>query len=542
MSNKTAWKTNHDTNSAPSISYAERLRRANQKTIVKSDTPSVASRTPPEFEKAVADAKQRSISTSSLKPTTPASPSLEEKAEAALYTTNQSSSSGSQPGSINVWEERMRQRKFKHTGSSNQSGGQPKADSSGSAISPKRGKSVLSVSSNSKNVNPESDPSLEGIPDNAWLQRIYMLNGGERRAHLTQRTAVKSDTCHSELQARSEDESMCQNFSSQKVGYLDSETTCQPWIFPPDVEATITTSPPQAVAMPLNHIVKSDGSYLPHRISDPPMAAMSGIGPRLPFMNMVYAPKVPTSRNAPRGNASYRAHPNKGYDPFRYHQYSASMPNSATMLPYVLVPAIPMSQGITPNPEEHGPSPDASGTGSSMDDLSGTEDDAGETRSVGDKYVPYHNTGAPYMTHPAFPGSSPTPYMVPFQPFVQMPYPGVWPYYAGQPLSAPIQPAFDTNSLLLQLRGQVEFYFSDENLTSDLFLRKQMDSDGFVQLRTILGFKRIQAMLQGYQGPENSDVSLLQTALQSSSLLSLDADKMRVRRNSNWQSFVLLNN
>lgn len=45
------------------------------------------------------------------------------------------------------------------------------------------------------------------------------------------------------------------------------------------------------------------------------------------------------------------------------------------------------------------------------------------------------------------------------------------------------------------VKYQIEYYFSTENLCKDMFLRKSMDSEGYVPLRTILNFNRMQALL-----------------------------------------------
>lgn len=539
MSSKAAWKTNHNAKLNHSISYAERLRRANQRPPHKSDTPTIESRSPPEIDKVVNSTRPTTFSSTPMKSTTSFSPPFEDKTDVPLNTPNQSSPSGSQQGSVNVWEERMRQRKFKQSGSSVQSGTQMDAGSNIFVTSPNQRKPDIPSCTNSRDASLDTDPSLDGIPNNNWLQQIYMLNGDEHQVQIARRVMSKSDTNRLESTAGSENKNMGTTCQVPKINPLETEKTNQPWAFLPDDQTYNTVSPQHAVPMPLNQIVKPDGSYAPHRISDPPVATMTGIGPRLSSMNSAYAPKVSTSRIATRGNTSSRAQPNKGYDAFRYHQYSSSMPNSVTMLPYMFVPTVPFTQGIYSNPDEHRLSSNVSKAGSSIEDFSGKDDDGVEARSVGDKSVPYYNTGTPYITHLALSGNSPTPYMVPFQPFMQMPYPGIWPYHAGQPVTPPIPPSLDTSSLLRQLRGQVEFYFSDKNLASDLFLREQMDAEGFVPLRTILGFKRIHAILRYYQRHENSEVSTLQTAIQGSSFLFLDAEKMRVRRASNWQSFVL---
>ena len=41
-----------------------------------------------------------------------------------------------------------------------------------------------------------------------------------------------------------------------------------------------------------------------------------------------------------------------------------------------------------------------------------------------------------------------------------------------------------------------EYYFSDDNLQKDFFLRNQMDDEGFVPISVIAGFNRLQALTQ----------------------------------------------
>lgn len=44
-----------------------------------------------------------------------------------------------------------------------------------------------------------------------------------------------------------------------------------------------------------------------------------------------------------------------------------------------------------------------------------------------------------------------------------------------------------------------EYYFSVDNLCKDLFLRKHMDSQGFVVLNFIAGFKRIKTLTEDFE-------------------------------------------
>jgi hypothetical protein len=60
---------------------------------------------------------------------------------------------------------------------------------------------------------------------------------------------------------------------------------------------------------------------------------------------------------------------------------------------------------------------------------------------------------------------------------------------------------------------QSEFHFSPDNLHSDTYLGKYMDSRGFVPLRFIANFKRVQLLTQDIDllrsicmGPDNFDI------------------------------------
>jgi len=58
-----------------------------------------------------------------------------------------------------------------------------------------------------------------------------------------------------------------------------------------------------------------------------------------------------------------------------------------------------------------------------------------------------------------------------------------------------------------------EYYFSADNLQRDFFLRRKMDSEGYLPISLIASFHRVQALTQ--------DVSLVIQALQQSEVLQL---------------------
>ncbi|KAG2733390.1 hypothetical protein G9P44_002915 [Scheffersomyces stipitis] len=60
----------------------------------------------------------------------------------------------------------------------------------------------------------------------------------------------------------------------------------------------------------------------------------------------------------------------------------------------------------------------------------------------------------------------------------------------------PISPKQDPEQALTQ---QIDYYFSLENLLRDIFLRKNMDSEGWIALDLILNFKRVKIIINGIQ-------------------------------------------
>lgn len=66
------------------------------------------------------------------------------------------------------------------------------------------------------------------------------------------------------------------------------------------------------------------------------------------------------------------------------------------------------------------------------------------------------------------------------------------PQYAAYP---PVQlPAVYDSSVIPLLTAQIEYYLSVDNLCKDVFLRKHMDSQGFVPFDLIAGFQRVKAL------------------------------------------------
>lgn len=108
-------------------------------------------------------------------------------------------------------------------------------------------------------------------------------------------------------------------------------------------------------------------------------------------------------------------------------------------------------------------------------------------------------------------------------------------YQQLQPLSAaPYNSYVDESSLVQLVTMQLEYYFSIDNLCKDVYLRKHMDSQGFVFLSFIAGFKRIKALTTNFE--------LLKFACQDSAIIDViqgEDGQDRIRRAEGWEKWIM---
>ncbi|XP_037354047.1 la-related protein 1 isoform X3 [Talpa occidentalis] len=71
------------------------------------------------------------------------------------------------------------------------------------------------------------------------------------------------------------------------------------------------------------------------------------------------------------------------------------------------------------------------------------------------------------------------------------------------------------------IKRQIEYYFSVDNLERDFFLRRKMDTDGFLPITLIASFHRVQAL--------TTDISLIFAALKDSKVVEMVDEKVRRR-------------
>lgn len=112
--------------------------------------------------------------------------------------------------------------------------------------------------------------------------------------------------------------------------------------------------------------------------------------------------------------------------------------------------------------------------------------------------------------------------------------PGMYENYA-YPMSAMPYPSFVEQPVIMDLVStQLEYYFSLDNLLKDLFLRSNMDSQGFVFLSVIAGFNRIKHLC--------NDLDVIREVCLRSENIEIrvgDDGKERLRKREGWEQFVL---
>jgi len=98
----------------------------------------------------------------------------------------------------------------------------------------------------------------------------------------------------------------------------------------------------------------------------------------------------------------------------------------------------------------------------------------------------------------------------------------VGPFYPPPAAFAPLQPPIG-DPLILQtaIRAQIEYYFSDENLQRDIFIRRKMDAQGYLPISLIASFHRVQNLTQ--------DVNMIIDSLKDSQTVELSDNKLKAR-------------
>ncbi|KAF5303755.1 hypothetical protein FQA39_LY09828 [Lamprigera yunnana] len=90
----------------------------------------------------------------------------------------------------------------------------------------------------------------------------------------------------------------------------------------------------------------------------------------------------------------------------------------------------------------------------------------------------------------------------------------------------------DSPTLKDYIKKQIEYYFSEENLHRDFFLRRKMDSEGYLPITLIASFHRVQAL--------TNNLSLVVEAISTSDKLELFSSAFKVRTKSDPLKWPIL--
>ncbi|KAL2835787.1 hypothetical protein BJY01DRAFT_66217 [Aspergillus pseudoustus] len=102
------------------------------------------------------------------------------------------------------------------------------------------------------------------------------------------------------------------------------------------------------------------------------------------------------------------------------------------------------------------------------------------------------------MRSPSLPNSNTMYSMYPYPAEINTMY--GYPAMQAGPMSAvPFQAYVEQYPIVNMLSLQLDYYFSVDNLCKDIYLRKHMDSQGFVALNVIASFKRIKSLTEDFE-------------------------------------------
>ncbi|PWA37836.1 RNA-binding protein Lupus La [Artemisia annua] len=103
----------------------------------------------------------------------------------------------------------------------------------------------------------------------------------------------------------------------------------------------------------------------------------------------------------------------------------------------------------------------------------------------------------------------------------------------AMPMVGPVPPPmyFASPDHLLHARivSQIDYYFSNENLVRDTYLRKNMDEQGWVPVSLIAGFKKVLSL--------TDNVQQILDAMRASTIVEVQGD--RIRRRNDWMRWLM---
>lgn len=103
------------------------------------------------------------------------------------------------------------------------------------------------------------------------------------------------------------------------------------------------------------------------------------------------------------------------------------------------------------------------------------------------------------------------------------------PPYVAPPLSPVFMSAPDPQ-LPSKIVNQIDYYFSNENLIKDIYLRQKMDDQGWVPIKLIAGFNKVLKL--------TDNIQLILDSVRMSAIVEVQGDK--VRRRNDWLRWLVL--
>ncbi|KAH3667257.1 hypothetical protein OGAPHI_002906 [Ogataea philodendri] len=220
------------------------------------------------------------------------------------------------------------------------------------------------------------------------------------------------------------------------------------------------------------------------------------------------------------------------------------IPSAPYYIPYYMPPGTPYGMAVSPSSSrrnsQFNSQSTSRGSPSATNDLGpasvsndrASQKDSSSSTPMGSPVPMYGDPGAYFGMYSGMPppaassgSTSPVPYYAPYY---------ISPPGMGSPVVRPppqyIIPADDKVG---RLTRQLEYYFSVENLLKDIYLRRHMDSDGYVSVAFIGGFSRVKILSDG-------NAELIFEALERSELLQVEGsgESSKVRLRNGWEQWV----
>ncbi|XP_021649855.2 la-related protein 1C isoform X2 [Hevea brasiliensis] len=101
--------------------------------------------------------------------------------------------------------------------------------------------------------------------------------------------------------------------------------------------------------------------------------------------------------------------------------------------------------------------------------------------------------------------------------------------FVAAPMPPPLYFTSPDPQLHSKIVNQIDYYFSNENLIKDTFLRQNMDDQGWVPIKLIAGFNKVSHL--------TDNIQFISEAIRSSTVVEVQGDK--VRRRNDWMRWIM---